>query len=219
METDNCIFCGKAAGTREHIPAKHFFKGTPDRNLLTVPSCNSCNRGFQQDEDFFRQFYVSMLMDRSPQARQLMENEISRSITRAPALGQQMFSQMALVDHYKAGVYLGQKTAYEVSTLDRERINRVVDKIVKGLFYHEFGQTLPKDWIVQIIWINPKSEKELKLDDLAQTLKWNVIKEDTFAYGVDYVPNSYQSIWILDFFKIPLFYILVLDKKTTKFSS
>lgn len=213
MKPNSCIFCGKPADTKEHIPAKQFFKSIPDKNLITVPSCSACNKSFQKDEDFFRQFYVSMLMDRSPQAKELMENEISRSITRAPALGHQMFSQMELVDHYKAGIYLGQKTAYKVSDLDRERINRVVNKIVKGLFFHEFEQTLPKDWVVKIIWISPKIEKELKLDDLAQTLRWNVIKEDTFAYGVNHVPNTYQSVWIIDLFKAPLFYVLVLDKR------
>lgn len=214
MKVGSCIYCGKTADTGEHIPAKQFFKGAPDKPLIKVPSCRSCNQGFQKDEDFFRQFYVSMLMDRSPQAKQLLENEVSRSIARAPALGRRMFSQMELVDYYKAGVYLGQRTKYEVSDHDKKRINRVVDKIVKGLFFHEFQQTLPEDWLIQIIWINPKSEKELKLGDLARTLQWNVIKEDTFAYGVNHVSDTYQSVWIIDFFKVPLFYVLVVDNKT-----
>ena len=59
MTSDNrCIFCSKLADTREHIPAKHFFKGTPDKPLITVPSCNTCNAGFQKDEEFFRQFFA-----------------------------------------------------------------------------------------------------------------------------------------------------------------
>lgn len=215
MKANNiCIFCRKAADTREHIPAKHFFKGVPDKNLITVPACVTCNTGFQKDEDFFRQFWVSMLMDRSTHARQLMDNEISRSIVRTPALGYQMFSQMQLVEAYtKSGFYIGKKTLYQVGDLDKERINRVVNKIIKGLFFNEFKQLLPEDWIVKINWITPRLEQKLKLQELAQTLKWNVIKEETFAYGVNYVPQTYQSIWILDFFKIPLFYILVLDKK------
>ena len=64
-----CIFCGEVADTREHIPAKQFFKGTPDKPLIIVPTCIACNAGFQKDEDFFRQFYVSMLMDRSSEAK------------------------------------------------------------------------------------------------------------------------------------------------------
>lgn len=213
----NCVFCGKEADTREHIPAKQFFKGIPDKSLITVPSCKACNKGFQKDEDFFRQFFVSMLIDKSSRAKEMMDSEISRSIKRAPALGSQMFSQMQLVNAYtKSGIYLGQKTMYSISDSDRERVKRVVKKIVQGLFFHEFVQLLPEDWTVKIIWITPKNEVELKLGGLAKILKWNVIKEDTFAYGVNSVPDTHQSMWIIDFFKVPLFYVLVLDKKTAK---
>ncbi len=210
-----CIFCGKQADTREHIPAKNFFKDIPNKSLITVPTCRMCNVSFQKDEDFFRQFYVSMLQDRSAEAKKLMDGEITRSILRAPALGQQMFSQMKLVDVYtKAGAYKGKMTMYSVSDSDRTRIDRVVDKIVKGLFYHEFGQVIPEDWVIKNIWITPKVEKDQGLDEMAKKPLWRVIKEDTFAYWVNYVPETFQSVWILDFFKIPLFYVLVLDKKT-----
>jgi len=158
-----------------------------------------------------------MLMERSQVAKKLMEGEISRSIIRTPALGHQMFSQMKLVDVYtRLGLYKGKMTMYSVSDSDRKRIDRVVNKIIKGLFYHEFGRTIPENWIVKIIWITPKVEKEQKLDELAKEPRWRVIKEDTFAYWVNYVPKTFQSIWLLDFFKIPLFYVLVLGKKTAK---
>lgn len=210
-----CIYCGKPADTKEHIPPKQFFKGPTDKPLITVPSCSSCNAGFQKDEDFFRQFYASMLMARSPEAKRLMEGEISRSILRTPALGLQMFSQMKLIDAYtKSGLYKGKMTMYTVSNSDKTRIDRVVTKVIKGLFFHEFNQIMPKDWIIKIIWITPQVEKEQKLDEMGKQPFWRVIKEDTFAYWVNYVPNTFQSAWLLDFFKIPLFYVLVLDKKT-----
>lgn len=212
-----CIFCGNIADTKEHIPAKQFFKNVPDKNLITVPSCKLCNSGFQKDEDFFRQFWVSMLLDRSTHAKNIFDNEISRSIKRRPLLGFKMFSQMELKDVYtKSGIYLGKMTAYYISDSDRNRIDSVITKIIKGLFFHEFKQTIPKDWIIEICWITPKLEKEQNLNEMAKTLRWNVIKEDTFAYGVNYVPNTFQSIWIMDFFKTPLFYVLVLDKTTAK---
>lgn len=214
-QTSICIYCGQIADTREHIPAKHFFKGSTEKNLIVVPSCKRCNSSFQKDEDFFRQFWVSMLIDRSLEATKLMENEISRSIKRTPALGWQMFRQMSLIDLVtSSGAYLGKGTAYKISEADSARIDRVVTKIVKGLFYKQFKQVIPKNWIVDIRWINPKMEKELQLQELAKTLVWNVIKVDTFAYGFNYVPESYQSIWIMDFFKVPLFYVLVLDPET-----
>lgn len=214
---NKCIFCGNSANTKEHIPAKQFFKGAPDKPLITVSSCKKCNEGFQKDEDFFRQFNAGFLMDRSQRAKELMENEIARSIKRKPALGHQIFSQMRLVDAYtKSGLYVGKMIGYKVSNSDRDRINRIVTKIIQGLFYHEFKQYLPKDWKVRIVWIDPKKSKELDLEELAKTLKWNVIKDDTFAYGMNYVPETYQSIWIIDLFKIPCFYILLMDKEPNR---
>lgn len=214
----NCIFCGRPADTREHIPAKQFFKGVPDRNLITVPSCLKCNRSFQKDEDFFRQFNVGFLSDRSAEAKKFLENEVTRSIMRRPALAKQMFNQMKLVDAYTKAErkYVGKRTVYQLSTSDISRINRVVRKIIDGLFFHHFNKVVPKRWEVNIVWINPKNQKELDLENVEKTLRWHIIKEDVFAYGVEFVPETFQSIWILDFFKVPLFYVLVLDRKTAK---
>ncbi len=215
--TTKCIYCGKLADTNEHIPAKQLFKGLIKESLITVPSCKECNQSYQKDEDFFRQFFSGMLMDRSKYAKQLMENEVTRSIKRRPALARQMFNQMQLVEvQTKSGSSLGKKTLYRVSDSDHNRINRVVNKIIRGLFYHHFKQKIPEDWIIRVIWITPVKDKKLGLTEMAKTLKWNVINEDIFAYGMNFVPNTYQSIWILDFFRIPLFYVLVLDKITAK---
>ena len=212
---DHCIFCQNPADTREHIPAKQFFKEVPEKDLITVPSCFKCNKSYQRDEDFFRQFYTGMLMDRSKYATLLMDNEITRSIKRKPALAHQMFSQMQLVNVFtKSGIYVGKKTMYKVSKSDKIRIDKVINKIIQGLFYHEFKKILPKDWIVKIIWITPKVHKDLGLDKTEKTLRWNIINEDIFAYGMSYVKDTFQSIWILDFFRIPVFYVLVLDKET-----
>ena len=215
MPETRCIFCDELADTREHIPPKQFFKGIPDKDLITVPSCKKCNQGFQSDEDFFRQFWVSILMGRAPRAKEIALNEMTRAILRRPALAWRMFSQMIPVNRYTAsGLFVGQSTLYHITENDRTRINRIAEKIIRGLFFKEFDQTIPHDWIIGIHWITPEMEQKQNLLELAKTMKWNVIREDTFAYGVSSVPNTNQSVWLLDFFKTPLFYVLVLDKET-----
>lgn len=212
MEDKNCIFCLEKAETKEHIPAKQLFKGFSDKNLITVPSCKKCNSGFQKDEDFFRQFWASFFMGRSIEAKQLMENEISRSIKRKPALGLQMFKQMKPVNLISgSGIFIRKATQWDITESDRKRIDRVVDKIIRGLFFEEFKQIVPRDWSITIRWITPKIEQEQKLQEMVKTMRCKVIKEDTFAYWFDFVPDTYQSVWILDFFRIPLFYVIVCD--------
>lgn len=126
-----------------------------------------------------------------------------------------MFSQMSLVDLVTpAGIYVGKRTLFKITETDRRRINRIVVKIVKGLFYNYFNETVPEDWLVKVCWITPQMEKKLMLPQLAQKLRWNVIKEDTFAYGFDFVSKTNQSLFLIDFFKVPLFFVLVIDKET-----
>ena len=43
--------------------------------------------------------------------------------------------------HSNAGIYLGNATVLE---LDTERVNRILAKIVMGLFYHEYGRICPE---------------------------------------------------------------------------
>ncbi|MGO4498591.1 hypothetical protein AB4114_22175 [Paenibacillus sp. 2RAB27] len=45
-----CIYCGKQAKTREHIPSKVLLSKSYPDNLGIVPSCKECNKSFSGDE-------------------------------------------------------------------------------------------------------------------------------------------------------------------------
>lgn len=47
-----CIYCGNAANTREHIPSKVFLVKPFPNNLGIVPACQNCNKSFSNDELF-----------------------------------------------------------------------------------------------------------------------------------------------------------------------
>jgi hypothetical protein len=81
---------------------------------------------------------------------------------------------------------------------------------------HEFDEIMPSDWQIEVVWVTPKNEKNLGLDKLAQEPRWRVIKKDTFAYWMNSVPETNQSIWLLDFFRKPLFYVLAFDEVTAR---
>ena len=84
MKVNNiCIFCKGIADTREHIPAKQFFKGVPDKPLITVPSCKNCNIGFQKDEDFFKKTYPATIR---PQAKDIVRTWLYYTILRCEQL-------------------------------------------------------------------------------------------------------------------------------------
>lgn len=211
----NCIYCNKIAETREHIPARNLFIDTKDIHFITVPSCFKCNQGFQLDEEYFRNFLVSILYEQSTVATLLLDNPVGRSIKRKPSLGLRMFNQMSLVDVYsKSGSYIGRKTGLRITKEDHRRIFRVLDKYIKGLFNYHFQEIIPENWLVQHHWLLPKLEE--KVVHTLGDMRWEKVKEDTFVYGFNSVPTTHQSVWCLIFFEQPLFYSFVIDPITAK---
>jgi len=208
---NTCIYCGLNADTREHIPTKNLIQNKTQAQFITVPSCRKCNSGFQKDEEFFRQFLVSIMYEQSPVATFLLNNPVARSIKRKPALGMQMFNQMKIVDFYsRGGIYLGKRTAINIKKKDHQRVFNVLDKYIKGLFFHHFGEVIPYDWVLKHHWLTRKFEE--KIIDTLKNMRWERVKEDTFVYGFNSVPETHQSIWCLIFFGQPLFYTFVIDK-------
>lgn len=206
-----CIYCGKSANTREHIPARNLFSSTKDVSFVTVPSCLSCNQGFELDEEYFRNLLVSILYEKSTIATQLLDGSVGRSIKRKPNLGRKMFNQMSLVDVYsKSGILLGKKTGLQMTKDDHKRIFNVLDKYIKGLFYHHFKQVIPEKWGIEHHWLLPKFETIVV--GTLKDMRWEHIKEDTFVYGFNSVPKTYQSAWCLIFYEQPIFYTFVIDE-------
>ncbi|KKU57755.1 MAG: hypothetical protein UX80_C0010G0016 [Candidatus Amesbacteria bacterium GW2011_GWA2_47_11b] len=208
-----CVYCGKEADTREHIPARNLFSITANVPFITVPSCKTCNSGFQMDEEFFRNFLVSILYEQSQSATILLDNSVARSMRRKPALGLKMFEQMSLVDYYDGfGNYHGKKTAMHIKPEDHARIYRVLDKYIRGLFYNHFKKPIPKDWSVEHHWLLPKFEE--KVVHTLKGMRWERVREDTFVYGFNSVPETNQSVWCMIFYERPLFYTFVVDPVT-----
>ena len=56
-----CIYCGKnEANERDHIPPKSFFPEPRPSNLITVPSCSVCNRGYGKIDEIVRNQLTSI---------------------------------------------------------------------------------------------------------------------------------------------------------------
>lgn len=55
---NGCVYCGKPANTREHVPSKAFLSRPYPEDLSTIPACFDCNNGFSADEK-----YVSCFLD------------------------------------------------------------------------------------------------------------------------------------------------------------
>lgn len=205
-----CIYCGKKADTKEHIPPKSFFVRRSGIKLITVPSCLSCNHSFSLDEEVFRNFLVHMCMKKSLTASALMDTKIKRSIIARPNMAKKAMEKMELVNYYHKGIYLGKKTAIKLEDSDWKRYFNVLSKIIKGLHFTEFKKIVPGDMKIEHVVGNNNLTQRL-LPELKK-LKWNTVNKDVFSYGYSGFDENLCSVWVTEFFKNIYFMSYVLNK-------
>ncbi|OGC51768.1 hypothetical protein A2982_00605 [candidate division WWE3 bacterium RIFCSPLOWO2_01_FULL_39_13] len=208
-----CIYCGKKAETKDHIPSKNLYPKTKGLNFTTVPSCNKCNQSFSSDEVFFRDHITAFSLDKSMNASYLFDTKIKRSIIKDKTLANYMFNKMSIVEvKTPQGLYMGKKTAITMNNNDWQHIYKVLDKTIKGLVYIELNKVLPKGHIIKhFVKTGPELEKKHK--DILDIMNWNTsFYPDIFLYGFNRVPERFDSIWITQFFGTVVFMTFIRHK-------
>jgi len=202
-----CIYCGSTENpTDDHIPPKNLFAKPRPNNLITVPSCKSCNNGFHLDDD-----YLQMIMQtgvKTSEHPELLKSKkpFIRGIHRKESAGfrQSILNNTSWNEVYTAsGIYLGKALVQDV---DWSRIKRVVGRIVKGLFYKEKGFTLSSDYVLEVSPISTKTREDMEiitqiLEPLARQRE-NIIGNKVFSYRFIFCEqNTHQTLWMLTFYE------------------
>ncbi|MFQ5853812.1 MAG: hypothetical protein ACE5JU_24910, partial [Candidatus Binatia bacterium] len=148
-QVGQCGYCGREQRlTRDHVPPRSLFPEPRSADLITVPCCEQCRAGWSNDDEYFRTVVIN--------AEQLYGDKLAAPVNDAMlrALSKtqkRRFSQM-IIDSIceipletDSGIYLG---CAPVLKFDQVRVNRVSQRIVHGLFFHEKGYPLPPDYEV-----------------------------------------------------------------------
>ncbi len=206
-----CVFCGVIGDvTDDHVPPKTIFAKPRPSDLITVPGCDDCNHGWSLDDEYFRT--ALCLSDRTSDERNATAGRgaAMRSLQRKKARG---FAKMFLSSTFPTevysseGIYLGKRLAF---TVDLKRIQKVVAKIIRGLFYIESGQILPQNYGVSVD-SNDTLEKMNANDlrDLQKTIiepllstQERIIGDGAFRfrYAIPEDGDGFVSVWALTFF-------------------
>lgn len=201
-----CIYCGtQAASTRDHIPPKCLFPGARE-DLLTVPACTHCNNGASHDDEYFRLFLTA---NENAVHGEILERALAavgRSLERTEARGllESIVDSLRQVEVFsREGLYLGDT---EGLVIDRERVTRVVERVTRGLYYHETGTPLSPDAEVSVAftWGFPgvSDEAIAKFAEAAAMLpRLKTLADGQFKYGGLCVPNSRDSGWMMEFYR------------------
>jgi hypothetical protein len=141
-----CYLCGKSIKSNvsdDHVPPKAFYPKAvrTGLNLQTAPSHKECNNAYRKDEEYFQHaLFIEMLNQRPPIISHL-EADFSRRAKKpqTPAMIRKVLKGFSNIT--PGGIYLP-RNKYVV-TINQARIERIVLKIARGLFYIDSKRFLP----------------------------------------------------------------------------
>jgi hypothetical protein len=205
MPTAKCIYCDGADGeSADHVPPKLLFPLPRPSDLITVPCCRRCNQDFQRDDEYFR---AVMLLRRDiadePEAQSVME-AFYRSLERPAgfAFGKSIFDTMHQAEfRTSGGLFTGPIPAFEI---ENARLKRTIERITRGLFFHELGFVVPDDHKTEtMLWVEeyPSFLKAMlpffRTGDPVRKIGGGV-----FAYTYTVAPGtSSTTMWLFRFYQ------------------
>lgn len=218
-----CVYCNRRAGTTDdHIPAKTLFPSPRPGNMVTVPSCETCRQATTKDDEYFRFTLVTRwdVGDR-PSARAALA-AVFRSLSRSEASGfrREIIARTEIVDvTTSTGVHLATTGRFKV---DDARVERVVGRIVWGLFAHHYTRRLGDEHAAAVfdgqkLQATGKREEIARLVGPLQHCNEHTIGEDVFAYR--FLASSdepYSSAWLLRFYGTVEYLVLTLPRTATR---
>jgi len=160
-----CVHCGKIRPLcNDHVPPENLFTKPLPSNMITVPSCNECNKNRSKDDEYFR-LILTMREDISEHEEvKKVFTKVERSFER-PFYSGLKYSFLQTVNLAelitKSGIYLGKVPLYSP---EPERINKVLICIINGLFYKSKGRRIPDQYLK--IWWQIDKLSEFKNKDI-----------------------------------------------------
>lgn len=148
----SCPLCGREALlTRDHAPPDGIFLSPKPNNLITVRTCADCNEDTKLDDEYFRLCLAPGTVPTSAQWRLWNEKVMGSTLSRSPKLRSHLIELMdAAQEHHKTsplvfadGTPLTDEQVAQTVHVVKSRIDRVIDKIVRCLYFHFTGLVLP----------------------------------------------------------------------------
>ena len=203
-----CIYCQtNPIETRDHVPPEGVFKKPRPSNLITVPSCEKCNKGFCGDDDYFQNLALEWDASESRGGRDIAEKRL-RSMKRKEGRGiwEPFFAKVRPVEVYSpGGLYLANSLEF---SLDTNRLIRTVNRIIRGLYFEFTKVPLPlgaynRSMLYETYIEQHKDDAAaIEFIQFIPQLPGRIVGEDTFEVRY-YVPDPdrHRSFWYLEFYR------------------
>lgn len=211
---NGCIYCGKPAFTREHVPSKAFLTRPYPQDLATVPACFECNNGFSSDEK-----YVSCFLD-------VLKESVYQGYTRRVDTSKRLSDDIDLSNLIAEQIKLiDGKVKFAV---DANKLRRILLKLAQGhagyefdhinfdnsniTIWYEFAFNLSLDMVQEFEEIpqmdimpevgsrssvTPFILQNVETGEALAFMLWNEVQEDQYRYQVFYNEAGGVSVKIV----------------------
>jgi len=208
-----CIFCGAISDlTRDHVPPKCFFPKPRPSNLVTVPSCLRCNNRSGLDEEHFLATLMFSGPGISPAGKLLWSEKLSRMYDKNLGLRKRIAHAIRYADIFsEGGIYLGRGMRIQV---DEARTTRVLHKILRGLFYFEYGAVLSSNAVITALWLRTPDHYAMAWRHRDQLRAGRLGWPSVFQYSCNRVatqPNG--SAWLMVLFDAVSIFAVTRESK------
>jgi hypothetical protein len=198
-----CVHCGAIGPvTRDHVPPKALF-GKPRPALPTVVSCEACNGGASDDDEYFRA--MLLMHDTGGDHPDAVANRAAffRSLARPKKLG---FRKLILGGTRDVFVVAPDGVAERRGAFEVEgaRLARVATRVLRGMFYLKQGRRLRDEYVAQTALLGTREreddEEMRSLLGPALASPSTVIGAGVLEYWVHFEPDPGWSIWLFRYY-------------------
>jgi hypothetical protein len=196
-----CYLCGALENlTRDHIPPRGFFPPPRPSNLITVPCCNACNHLYSLDDEAVR-LWLSAHLGASEAGEWIIKNRTAKT---SHALLQSLRNTMKETKLLTVEEGEIEVTTYE---LPKERIDRFLIRITKGLLTHYFGEYDYSIAVFDVKHVRQTVDNLSKLEPLRDLLQYDYRGDDVFQYRGGLTDSKESGVWIFLFYGAVLFVV------------
>jgi hypothetical protein len=146
-----CAYCGRREAVEtDHVPPQALFAESDKPLLIRVPACSLCNRGASKDEEFLIWVITVSAKANGPAWKAACARRfVQPAPMRHRMMATRLMATMRPVPVYSpAGIYLGTDDGYDPHL---ERVNRALNKVARGLYFHETGTRVPDSHHVEAL--------------------------------------------------------------------
>ena len=186
--------------TSDHVPPACLFSKPRPSDLVTVPCCSSCNREFMKDDEYFR-IAVTTGIDKVKFPRENADSvHAINKLVRPQSFG---FARRVL-----QGVDLDTDCFFH----DRGRLDIVLRRISRGLFYYHKGERMPATVHFEFVLLTPSMRISTAGQEQISRLEGNLrtIGQGVFRYTFEpfEAPDPFGTAWLMRFYDNQAFFCI-----------